>query len=471
MSSEVEFGELREPTLPLRRRPDQNGQWEVVTCGTPDPQHLPIYVDLDTMLDVLQHAHSDTRVELGGVLLGQTGQDAEGKPFVMVTDSLRAEHYKATKGSFTFTHETWQAITRQRAERDPELQMVGWYHTHPGWGVFLSGMDLFICENFFAQPLDLALVVDPCQNDVGWFQWNDQRQTQRCASYYVFASRHRRQELIEFVEQQTSKTMARQNQSRAVGFGSQEKTTQVHVIEPSSSWHWFAWSALGMQLALIGWLIASQIIFYRTMVGPVEGNGQSNRAEVSAEQADRQRLAAEARAESFRELAQWLAQERGGEVQWVDSLAEAQMQRKQFESSNRSLSVRVDQLERELQQSLAKLDTLQNQPKVESRGGDTQTAGTSVPEASQGLIGGNAASTKASKPLEPTDASTAADWWNPTLLSGWLPTLMLVVGGLLTISGLVVWSIAFQNGWLAQSFGGKSPRDEDNADEVVDGIS
>jgi proteasome lid subunit RPN8/RPN11 len=38
--------------------------------------------------------------------------------------------------------------------------MVGWYHTHPDWGVFLSSMDMFICDNFFNK-LDVAYVIDP----------------------------------------------------------------------------------------------------------------------------------------------------------------------------------------------------------------------------------------------------------------------------------------------------------------------
>ena len=95
----------------------------------------------------------------------------QGRSFVVITDSLRAEHYENSKGSFKFTHETWSDITRKRDEFPADLQMVGWYHTHPGWGVFLSGMDTFICGHFFNKPLDVALVVDPCQQERAFFQW------------------------------------------------------------------------------------------------------------------------------------------------------------------------------------------------------------------------------------------------------------------------------------------------------------
>src|SRR2546423_7842937 len=151
-----------------------------------------------------QHALSDTSVELGGVLLGSRYKDADGRPFVVITESLRAQHYESTKGSFKFTHETWSAITRQRQRFPPELQMVGWYHTHPDWGVFLSGMDLFICHNFFSQKLDVAYVIDPCRGDRGMFQWtdeiNDQRkQVRRTGGFFVTASRFRAAELEYYV--------------------------------------------------------------------------------------------------------------------------------------------------------------------------------------------------------------------------------------------------------------------------------
>ena len=149
------------------------------------------------MREMESHALSDTRVELGGVMLGGHHEDERGRPFVLVTDSLPAKHYESTKGSFKFTHDTWQEITRERDEFPAELHMVGWYHTHPDWGVFLSGLDMFICDNFFNRPLDLALVIDPCQQDRGFFQWTGgpPARTERTGGFYLVASRFRQDEL------------------------------------------------------------------------------------------------------------------------------------------------------------------------------------------------------------------------------------------------------------------------------------
>lgn len=200
MSSEINFGDLTESEPQAALRPDQDGHFVIAEIGEVSADELLIFVDLDVMRDMEAHAHSNTNVELGGVMLGQQNVDESGRPFVVITDSLRARHYEATKGSFKFTHDTWAQITRERSEFRTDLEMVGWYHTHPGWSVFLSGMDLFICNNFFNRPLDVALVIDPCNDDRGWFQWTDAEspQTSRTAGFYLVTGRYRQQELNHF---------------------------------------------------------------------------------------------------------------------------------------------------------------------------------------------------------------------------------------------------------------------------------
>ncbi|MEZ6106381.1 MAG: Mov34/MPN/PAD-1 family protein [Pirellulaceae bacterium] len=201
-SDDIEFGAVQESGPSHGSRPEDDPRLCVVGCQSPDDGDLPIYIDLDVVLDIHRHAQSDTRVELGGVMMGAVHEDVEGRSFVLVTDSIRAEHYEATKGSFKFTHETWQAISRRRDEYPDHVRMVGWYHTHPDWGVFLSGMDLFICQNFFAGTHDLALVVDPCRHDVGWFQWTTGREhPQRTGGFYLMASRHREKEARQVARQ------------------------------------------------------------------------------------------------------------------------------------------------------------------------------------------------------------------------------------------------------------------------------
>jgi proteasome lid subunit RPN8/RPN11/TolA-binding protein len=209
MKADIEFGDLEEAQPEKRLRPDQDAHFAVAVVGSPADDDLRIFADLDVVRETEEHAASETHVELGGVLLGGQHQDDTGAAFVVITDSLRARHYENSQGSFKFTHDTWEQISREREQFAPDLRMVGWYHTHPGWGVFLSGMDTFICDHFFNRPLDVALVIDPCRQERGFFQWSrgTPQNLRPVAGFYLISARFRRDELDRFAAHLESKLL------------------------------------------------------------------------------------------------------------------------------------------------------------------------------------------------------------------------------------------------------------------------
>lgn len=287
----IQFGDIKESQPEPELRPDQNAQFVTQVVGKLEDDELPIFVDLDVMRDIEAHAVSDTRVELGGVMLGKQLIDASGNPFVLISESLRAEHYFATKGSFTFTHDTWSEITRRRAEFHPDLQMVGWYHTHPGWNVFLSGMDLFICDNFFNRPLDVALVIDPVNDDRGWFQWDkigdeneneneSPSETVRTGGFILMAGRHRRSELEYFAKLYEANHMS--NDPRYSGHGGGQT---VQVIESKRTTDLVLLGMLAMQMIFMATIVYWMMTANSTADGPmaVEQQRDSIRQQAQAE--------------------------------------------------------------------------------------------------------------------------------------------------------------------------------------------
>lgn len=260
MDPDIEFGEVERLAPAVRPRPDENGQLAVQAVGTPHTEELAIFIDWDVLREILDHACSDRQTELGGVLLGGQFSDERGRPFVTISECLRARHYESTKGSFKFTHETWEQVTRDRAALPADLQMVGWYHTHPGWGVFLSGLDLFICDHFFNHQLDVALVVDPCRNDAGFFQWTGQSEERirRTGGYYVVTSRFREAELREFVRDLENRIMPEAGRSSTMPLS-------VHVPPPPPTPVWQTIAVLGMLSAQFC-LIA--VLAWYAIVGP-----------------------------------------------------------------------------------------------------------------------------------------------------------------------------------------------------------
>jgi proteasome lid subunit RPN8/RPN11 len=186
---DIVFGEMRVREPERRVRPDRDRKFACVACEVPGPVDLPIFLDRKTADAIERHALSDTSVELGGILLGKECLDpSTGLPFVWITQSLEAKHYANTQASFTYTHDSWEEITRQRDRLHPDCDIVGWYHTHPSFGIFLSHHDLFIHQHFFAQPLQVAYVVDPINQSRGFFQWRDGGLAQ-VGGFYLTADR------------------------------------------------------------------------------------------------------------------------------------------------------------------------------------------------------------------------------------------------------------------------------------------
>lgn len=118
-----------------------------------------------------QHAASEPHHEIGGVMVGSVAHDAQ--TFVIVEAAIRGQHMTHTRGSVTFTHDSWAAIYREIDASYPDKRIVGWYHSHPGFGIFLSEHDLFIHRNFFSAPWQVAFVTDPKARTCGLFTWQD----------------------------------------------------------------------------------------------------------------------------------------------------------------------------------------------------------------------------------------------------------------------------------------------------------
>src|SRR5262249_57979759 len=125
---------------------------------------LRVAMDRAPYADVIAQAKESLQAEICGVLAGEVCEDDDGL-FVHVKAAVRGAAAKEGTVHVTYTQETWNAI-HQAMERDhPRLEIVGWYHSHPGFGVEFSDMDLFIQKNFFSGPAQFGLVTDRLGGD------------------------------------------------------------------------------------------------------------------------------------------------------------------------------------------------------------------------------------------------------------------------------------------------------------------
>eukprot|EP00892_Ulva_mutabilis_P012713 jgi/Ulvmu1/9814/UM056_0055.1 len=125
-----------------------------------DPKHYKkVKISALALLKMVMHARSGGRLEVMGMMQGKT----VGDTFIVVDSfALPVEgtetRVNAAEGAYEFLAtypETAKAVGRHE-------NIVGWYHSHPGYGCWLSGID---CQtqmiNQKHQEPWLAIVVDP----------------------------------------------------------------------------------------------------------------------------------------------------------------------------------------------------------------------------------------------------------------------------------------------------------------------
>ena len=136
------------------------------------PGVVPVVLRQSIVNHIHLHGQQTTEVEICGVLVGRGYRDEQG-PFIYIEGAIRGDHAESQVAQVTFTAETWNHIYAIADNAWPEGRILGWYHTHPGFGIFLSGMDLFIHDNFFNSPEQFAIVYDPLSGEEGIFLWKE----------------------------------------------------------------------------------------------------------------------------------------------------------------------------------------------------------------------------------------------------------------------------------------------------------
>lgn len=122
-----------------------------------------IHYPRDVQEDVEDHCFSRVDAEVGGFLIGRI-EDGD----THITAARAALAAQSGQTHLTFTHDAWDEILPVLESDYPGQAIVGWYHSHPGFGVFLSEYDIFIQENFFGADGQIALVVDPLAGTYGF---------------------------------------------------------------------------------------------------------------------------------------------------------------------------------------------------------------------------------------------------------------------------------------------------------------
>jgi COP9 signalosome complex subunit 5 len=125
-----------------------------------DPQHFKyVRISAVALIKMVMHARSGGNLEIMGLMLGYVQHET-----FIVTDALRlpVEGTETRVNAQSEADEYMVKFLEQSREAGQLENAVGWYHSHPGYGCWLSGIDVGTqaTQQMFQDPF-LAVVIDP----------------------------------------------------------------------------------------------------------------------------------------------------------------------------------------------------------------------------------------------------------------------------------------------------------------------
>lgn len=156
----------------------------IISVGERVEEDKNIYVSQKAYKEIHRFTQDKTTNESGGMLIGTIIEEF-GKQNIVINGFIEAKYSEGTPTTLKFTHETWEYVHKEIAKKYPDQKIVGWIHTHPNFGIFLSEYDKFIQNNFFKEENQIAYVIDPIQNIEGFYFWVNEK-IERCKGFYIF---------------------------------------------------------------------------------------------------------------------------------------------------------------------------------------------------------------------------------------------------------------------------------------------
>lgn len=154
---------------------------------------------VEALEQMVSHARDGEPLEVIGALLGFPGTDALSNQPVTYVETIVPYQADATRTYVSMQLSSYADLDEARKRTDT-LQ-VGYYHSHPGHGVFQSGVDVANFIEYHPEPYQLAVVVDTTRQSaglesldpswIGTFVWASEKRPVRMPARDVHLTRTR----------------------------------------------------------------------------------------------------------------------------------------------------------------------------------------------------------------------------------------------------------------------------------------
>ncbi|NMB00776.1 MAG: LysM peptidoglycan-binding domain-containing protein [Firmicutes bacterium] len=114
----------------------------------------------EVMLALDQFSHRHTTGEQGGFLIGRKKDLKTAEQYEIIVERFVPIPQKGDASRLVINQDHYNSVKRALGAGGQGEEIVGWAHTHPGFGVFLSPFDKEQHERFFPEPWQVAYIMD-----------------------------------------------------------------------------------------------------------------------------------------------------------------------------------------------------------------------------------------------------------------------------------------------------------------------
>ncbi|KYK38373.1 MAG: hypothetical protein AYK18_17375 [Theionarchaea archaeon DG-70] len=143
-----------------------------------------IYIYEDTIKGAINHCINYGDLEAIGLLLGRR-YNYFRKEYILIVDQIEVK----SRSSHTFVEFDREAFSQigdvMRSEGHQEDFLVGWYHSHPDFGCWLSEIDVETQATYFYEKYHCALVIDPMRRYLRFFKLREGNEGYRDVDFCI----------------------------------------------------------------------------------------------------------------------------------------------------------------------------------------------------------------------------------------------------------------------------------------------
>ncbi len=125
----------------FRPRPQDDGPFH---RWVDDHNRFFVYVHVDVLEFIRNEARRAMPNETIGLLAGRVCEDPKTGPYTMIVaaENARSQEFEASRAHVRLRGPGQACVRRRLEDAHPDREIVGWYHTHPGYPSHFSSVDI-----------------------------------------------------------------------------------------------------------------------------------------------------------------------------------------------------------------------------------------------------------------------------------------------------------------------------------------